>query len=234
MKQCITIQHLAFEDLGNFGPALTDSGFAVRTWRAGIDAFDPAAFLAADLCIVLGGPIGVYDAEQYPFLDDELQLIRQRLAANKPLLGICLGAQLIAAAAGARVYPGPAKEIGWGPVSLTDTGRASPLAPLGEADAPVLHWHGDTFDLPDHAVLLASTDLIPHQAFSLGKTLALQFHVEADPAMIEAWLIGHTGELNRERIDPRTLRSDTVRAGAAVANRGQRILRAWLKETGLS
>lgn len=235
MTHCIAIQHVPFEDLGSFAPVLREAGMRLQYWRAGVDRFDAAAFLAADLAVVLGGPIGVYEADRYPFIDDELRLITQRLAAGKPLLGICLGAQLIAAAAGARVYPGPAKEIGWGPVSLSEAGRGSPLAPLAEPEAQVLHWHGDTFDLPAGAELLASTALVPHQAFSLGShTLALQFHAEVDPVTLESWLIGHTCELSHAGIDPRDIRTAGAQHGAAAWARGQRIARAWLASVGLA
>ncbi|XUJ33596.1 glutamine amidotransferase-related protein [Bradyrhizobium japonicum] len=106
---------------------------------------------------MLGGPIGVYETERYPFLTREIDLLERRLAQGLPTLGICLGAQLMAKALGARIYAGGVKEIGWGSVTLTDAGQASSLKPLAES-APVLHWHGDTFDLPDNAARLASNE----------------------------------------------------------------------------
>lgn len=124
-------------------------------------------WLAADLAVVLGGAIGVYDQVLYPFLKDEKDLIRKRLESQKPLLGICLGAQLIASVLKSRVYPGKGKEIGWGGVELTEAGRKSPLRFL-DGYRPVLHWHGDTFDLPEGAELLASTPVSPHQAFRMA------------------------------------------------------------------
>ena len=109
-------------------------------------ASTPKRLLAPDLLIVLGGPIGVYETETYPFIADEIAAIAARLAADKPMLGICLGAQMMAAALGARVAPGPVKEIGWAPLHLTAAGEKSVLAPLGAT--PVLHWHGDNCELP--------------------------------------------------------------------------------------
>jgi len=233
VMQCLVIRHLAFEDLGNFAPGLKQAGFSVDYVQAGVDALSPAAFAAADLLIVLGGPIGVNDSEEYPFISEEIELIRARLASGKPVLGICLGAQMMAAALGARVYPGTQKEIGWGGVTLTDAGRASCLAALEYNDA-VLHWHGDTFDLPDGAELLASTTATPHQAFRYGRhALALQFHVEADADCIDAWLIGHACELSLAGIRPSAIRDDARRFGAQARSNAESILRTWLAETGL-
>lgn len=229
IKTVLAIRHLAFEDLGLFADVLTDAGYQIRyvdVWRddlAEVDRLDP------DLLVVLGGPIGVYEDDVYPFLTTEIELLRRRLARGRPVLGVCLGAQLIARAQGAAVYPGKTKEIGWSPVTLSEIGAQSVLAPLAQAGVQVLHWHGDTFDLPEGATLLASTPLTPHQAFSLGDAvLALQFHLEADPSQIEAWLIGHTGELNQIKVDIPALRVESQRAGALLAPLAAEILRAWL------
>src|ERR1700744_18182 len=153
-KTVLALRHVAFEDLGAFETTLQDGGYTIRYADLGLD--DLSSFEAPDLLAVLGGPIGVYENDLYPFLNDEIALIGRRLQAGLPTLGICLGAQLMARALGARVYPGRGKEIGWKPLTLTAAGRES-LAPLD--GLPVLHWHGDTFDLPDGAANLASTDL---------------------------------------------------------------------------
>lgn len=228
MKTCVALYHVAFEDLGLFGPVLEEAGYQLRLLQAGVHPLDDPTIAAADLLVILGGPIGVPDVADYPFVQTEIDLAAARIQAGRPTLGICLGAQIIAAAAGARVYPGPAKEIGWAPLQLTPAGLASPLAPLAP-DVPVLHWHGDTFDLPPGATLLASTPLTPHQVFALGEhTLALQCHLEADPAQLERWLIGHCGELARAGISPGSLRAATAVAGPAIAVAGPRVLAAWL------
>lgn len=195
MTTCLAIRHVAFEDLGTLGTVLDERGVAVRMIEAGADdiaALDP---LAPDLVVVLGGPIGATEDYLYPFLADEARLLTARLAAGRPVLGFCLGAQLMARALGARVVANPAgKEIGWSELTLTEAGRASALA--GLAGLPVLHWHGDTFELPDGATLLASTAITPNQAFSWGPAaLALQFHPEVGARGLERWLIGHAGEL---------------------------------------
>ncbi|WP_277979955.1 glutamine amidotransferase [Sphingomonas phyllosphaerae] len=222
----VAIRHVAFEDLGHLDAPLRAAGYAIRYVEAAegsVAALDP---LAPDLLIVLGGPMGVYEASEHPFLGDELALLRARLAAERPTLGLCLGAQLIAAALGARVYPGPAKEIGYAPVTLSAAGAASPLAAL-PANQPVLHWHGDTFDLPAGATLLASTDLYRQQAFAFGRhALALQFHLEAD--RIERWLAGHAAELRAAPIDPAAIARDAARHDAALRHAAAAVLTRWL------
>ncbi|HWM83013.1 MAG TPA: glutamine amidotransferase [Pseudolabrys sp.] len=233
MSTCLAIRHVAFEDAGLLSGLLAERGFSLRYIEAGVDRLDPAAVVAADLLVILGGPIGVYEVEQYPFLRDELAAICARLDERKATLGICLGAQLIARALGADVAPGPRKEIGWAPVTLSEAGRKSVLNAL--ADVPVLHWHGDNAALAAGAVTLASTAACPHQAFAVGKTiLALQFHIEADPARIEQWLVGHTVELGKAGVDPRTIRQQAATFGARTASAGREVLSAWLTQAGVA
>ncbi|GAB6054411.1 glutamine amidotransferase [Magnetospira thiophila] len=228
MKTAVALRHVLFEDLDLLGPLLTERGYAVgylEAWQAA--ALDP---LAADLLVVLGGPIGVYEEAQYPFLSDELRLIEARLQAGRPTLGICLGCQLMARALGARVYPSGLKEIGWAPLDLTDAGQQSVLAPLGEGDRHVLHWHGDTFDLPDGARHLARSARVENQAFAWGDhAMALQFHVEATAVGLERWYVGHALEIaTTEGLDPKGLRRDADIHAAACNARGTRFLGDWL------
>jgi GMP synthase (glutamine-hydrolysing) len=226
-KICLAVRHVAFEDLGLLTPLLVNRGYEIRYHEAGVDRFAADTLLPPDLVVVLGGPIGVYEADTYPFITSEVAATAARLHAGKPLLGICLGAQMMASALGARVAPGPVKEIGWAPLMLTSAGRSSVLAPL--ASVPVLHWHGDNCDLPAGCERLASTAACPVQAFSrLPSQLALQFHIETDPAHLEQWLIGHTVELGKAGIDPRTLREQAKVHGAATAVAGLAALSAWL------
>lgn len=235
MKRALAIRHVAFEDLGSLEPVLAGRGFEVA--YAAAPTADIAALEAenADLLVVLGGPIGVYDTADYPFLEPEIQMIARRLAAGRPTLGICLGCQLMARALGARVFPSGLKEIGWAPVRLTDAGRRSCLAPLAEADAAVLHWHGDTFDLPPGAVHLAATEACANQAFSLGNhALALQFHLEATATGLESWYVGHTAEIAATPgVSVGGLRADSRRFAAGLATRAAAIFGRWLDGAGL-
>ena len=202
-------------------------GYGVRYHDAGVQPFDAETLMAPDLVIVLGGPIGVYEQETYPFITDEIAAIAARLETDKPMLGICLGAQMMAAALGARVAPGPVKEIGWAPLTLTPDGEKSVLAPLGAT--PVLHWHGDNCELPAGCARLASTPHCPVQAFMRTPSqLALQFHLETEPARFESWLVGHTVELGKAGIDPRELRTQARTLGPATREVGQEVLAAWL------
>ena len=227
MPNALAIRHVSFEHLGTLGPVLAARGLDLRYLEAGIDALEPSD--PPDLLVILGGPIGAYEDEKYPFLKQELALIKAQIEAEKPLIGICLGAQLIARALGAKVYPGSTKEIGWSPLSPTDEGRDSCLAPLADAHWQVLHWHGDVFDLPDGSCLLASTPITPNQGFTLGQNvLALQFHIEAVGAEIEQWLIGHTVELTQAGVDLAQLRNDTARHAPGLESAGRKVFEDWL------
>lgn len=232
MKSALAIRHVLFEDLGAFAPALEAAGYRLRYLDVGTDVGkQELADLSPqrdDLVIVLGGPIGVYEDDTYPFLKDEIAFLERRLAADAPLMGICLGAQLIARAAGAKVYPSGVKEVGFAPIALTDAGKASCLAPFAAAPT-TLHWHGDTFDLPEGAELLASTEACRNQAFALGRNvIGFQFHPEADCGAIEQWLVGHTVELNAAGIDIPKLREDAGTCRRELADKAAATLTAWL------
>lgn len=221
------VRHIGFEDLGSFEGPLREAGYDIEYLDAAdcdLGLIDP---LSADLFVVLGGPIGVYDHDAYPVVNQEMELLRARLSADRPTMGICLGAQLMAAAMGARVYPGPVKEIGWSALDLVASRDRNPLAAL--QGVPVLHWHGDTFDLPDGCKLLASTSICRNQAFSRGpNVLGLQFHPEVLAARFEHWLLGHASELATAGIIPAALRRDAQRYGKGLEAAGERVLAAWL------
>jgi len=229
VKTAVVIQHVMFEDMGTFAAPLEQRGYRISYLQAGVDDLEPAA--GADLLAVLGGPIAVYEQDRYPFLAAELQTLRARLDKSRPTLGICLGAQLMAAALDARVYPGPVKEIGWEALTLTERGKASPLAALDGSSGSMFHWHGDTFDLPPDATLLASTSHCKNQVFALGRHgLAFQCHPEFDAVRLEQWLIGHACELAGAGADLELLRRDSRQHGPRLALQGRRTFSAWLDQ----
>src|ERR1035441_3331158 len=186
-RHALVLSHVAFEDLGTLEAPLRARGFEIESVVGAEAKFPLPQANNCDLLVVLGGPIGVYDQQDYPFLKDEIACIRERLAARKPILGICLGAQLMAAALGARVYPGKqGAEIGWFSLQAALATTPEWFAPLLADGLSVFHWHGDTFDLPAGALHLAKTERYAHQAFSIGDfALGLQFHPEVTAADLE-------------------------------------------------
>lgn len=231
MKTCVAIRHVAFEDLDLLEGVLADKGFAVRYLDAATDDLSGLDALVPDLMVVLGGPIGATDEASFPFLKAELKAVERRLAADRPLLGLCLGAQIMARVLGARVYANPnGKELGWSELSLTPAGEDSVLAAL--TGAAVLHWHGDTFDLPHGADWLASTPQTPHQAFAWGqRALALQFHAEVTARGLERWFVGHWGEISTTPgLSLAELRAETARNAPLIQARGRAVLGQWVDQ----
>jgi len=175
-----TLQHVHFEGLGSIAPWLAAAGYDITATRFFESAELPDVD-EIDLLVVMGGPMSVNDEERFPWLAAEKRFIQAAIQAGKPVLGVCLGAQLIASAAGARVFANPHKEIGWFPVQGIDSG--SPAHFCFPPSATVFHWHGETFDLPAGAVRLAQSQACPNQAFQLGRSvIGLQFHLETTPA----------------------------------------------------
>ncbi|MBZ0261905.1 MAG: glutamine amidotransferase [Hyphomicrobiales bacterium] len=229
LKTAVAIRHIHFEDLGSFEAVLTAAGYRVHYYDLSFYKLWTLNLPFADLLVVLGGPVGVYESDAYPFLAEERQILKARLAANLPTLGICLGAQQIAATLGAEVKPTGIKEIGFSKLSLTDAGHSGPLRHL--EGVPVLHWHGDAFAIPKGAVNLAATPQCATQGFALGRNvLGLQFHAEVDAcAGIESWLVGHAAELSDADIDPRALRDDAARVGPLLRETSRKMLTDWLQ-----
>ena len=227
VKSLLAIRHVPFEDLGCLEAPLTEAGYAIRYVDAPTVDFSRIGQADWDLLVVLGGPIGVHEQDDYPFLSQELRLLEARLKRKAPTLGICLGSQLMAHALGARVYKSRSVEIGWKSLTLTDAGRDSSLQHFRK---PVFHWHGENFDLPAGARHLASTDICPHQAFSFGRSLALQFHPEVTARSLEQWYVGHTGELRSHGLSPAHLRQDAARFAPMLAQQSQTFLQAWLTD----
>ncbi|HEY5147670.1 MAG TPA: gamma-glutamyl-gamma-aminobutyrate hydrolase family protein [Polyangiaceae bacterium] len=203
MKVAIVLQHEDFEGPARIGDLLAARGYAIELRAVHRGDAVPERMNAEDLLVVMGGSMGVGEADRaaYAFLDAELRLLGRRIEEDAPVLGICLGAQLLAHAAGARVYPmtdgrdgARVYEVGWGPIRFrtgeTDAETDDALVGL-PPEAHVLHWHGDTFDLPAGATLLASSAICPHQAFRLKRRLfGLQFHCEVDADHVDVFLRG--------------------------------------------
>lgn len=198
----------------------------IRFYEPGAGVFDPA--LASGL-IVLGGPMSAAETVQYPFLAHEVRYLRRMMALNKPILGICLGAQLMARALGARTYRNHAKEIGWHEVELLPAAQSDPLFGGAVGPLPVFQWHGDTFDLPLGVEHLARSPLCEHQAFRFGNAWAVQFHAEITAEIIAQWLTaeefaGDCAEIGTDRVAGIRAQLEerlgpTAAAGAALFDR---------------
>lgn len=183
----LIIVHVESEGPGTLGSFLDSSGGTVRLARAYSGERLPENIDGLQAIISMGGPMNVYEENEYPFLRDETTLLRKAIAANLPVLGICLGAQMIAKATGARVVRSPKEEIGWGKVFLTDAGRSDLLFSRVPATLEVLQWHGDMFEIPEAGALMASGDNCPNQAFRYRNAFGLQFHVEVTREILADW-----------------------------------------------
>lgn len=224
----VVLQHDPSIHLGNIRPVLEEHGYTVRVVDVpteDVDAIDPTE---ADLVVVLGGEMGAYETEAYPFLEAEQRLLRARLAAERPTLGVCLGAQLMAGALGERVYKGPTTAIGYRPVEPTDAGARSPLRHF--EGIPVVQWHGDTFELPAGATRLASSPDYANEAFAIGRhALAVQFHPEVTDEMHERWVGDGYNELDEHAIDPDALRRERERYSARMQEASRAAFSEWLR-----
>jgi GMP synthase (glutamine-hydrolysing) len=189
-------QHVECEDLGSFAAVLGQHGLIPRYVRLFAGDAIPADSDAARALIILGGPMSVNDAAKLPYLNGETAMLRRALASQQPVLGVCLGSQLLAAAAGSRVFPAARPEIGWGPISLTVEGRHDAVFAALQPEENVFHWHGETFDLPKGATRLAFSALTMNQAFRIGAhAYGLQFHLEVDAEMVRQWSQEYAADL---------------------------------------
>lgn len=228
------LQHVAHEILGTLNPLLKDAGYRIRyvnfertpEARPGISGYDGL--------VILGGPMNADEDTLYPHLAYEKKLITEAIGAGIAVLGICLGAQLIARALGAKVHRKNASEIGWHPLSLTADGRADPL--MSRVDcAAVFQWHEDSFEIPEGAVRLASTRACENQAFRYGsKTYGLQFHLEVDAAIIERWLkkTQNRREMNEHGIDPAQIVEQTAGFIDASIRASETCFQQWIELLG--
>jgi GMP synthase (glutamine-hydrolysing) len=226
MKTLLAIRHVPFEDLGSLAEPLAQAGYSIRYADAPTADFAALGKAKWDLLVVLGGPIGVNDGADYPFIAPELKFVEARLKAGLPLLGICLGSQFIAKALGSEVRCNSKVELGWKPLTLTEAGCSSALRHF---TGPVLHWHGEIFDLPQGALSLAATDLTPCQGFSCGPALAMQFHPEVTAQGLEQWYVGNVGDIREAGLTVSELRRSARAHAAALEAQGSAMLKDWLK-----
>ena len=221
MSPVLAFRHGLSENLGLIAGALAQRHISYQY----VDLYDggaaPHVEGAAGL-IFMGGPMSVND--HLPYLRAEEQIILKAFARGIPILGVCLGSQLIAKALGSRVYPNPVKEIGWFPVRFTEAARTDRLFAGLDASETVFHWHGETFDLPQGAELLAWSDACRHQAFRIGNAYGLQFHLEVTPEMISGWCARDANCGDMREIDATI---DPYRDAGGLRELSQRVFGRW-------
>jgi GMP synthase (glutamine-hydrolysing) len=224
--RALVLQHVAIEGPGTLASYLMARGWTLETVALYEGACLPEDAQGYQAVIVMGGPMGVYDEAAYPFLRDEQRFLIRVLAQGVPLLGICLGSQLLAKALGARVYRNPQKEIGWYTVDLTTAGAADTLFAGLTSPVPVFQWHGDAFDLPAGATPLASSPLCTNQAFRYGdRVYGLLFHLELTPEVIHSWMVAFHDELVSVQgaIDPARIVAEMPDRCVAYQQVGRRV-----------
>lgn len=189
MKKLLVLQHVPHETLGTLNPLLKGAGFRIRYVNFSRHPDAQPSLAGYDGLVVLGGPMSVNDAHCLPHLTTEMNLIETAMKRNLPVLGICLGAQLIAKTLGANVYRNHEKEIGWYDVSPTGDAANDPLLMAFQDTEKIFQWHGETFDIPKSGLHLAFSSLCSNQAFRYGSNVyGFQFHLEVDERMIQRWL----------------------------------------------
>jgi len=234
MKRLLVFQHVPHEILGTFNPLLKAAGFRIRYVNFGRTPDEAPNIEKYDGLIILGGPMCVDQTDSHPHLLTEIDAIKQAMERHMPVLGICLGAQLIATALGAKVRKNPVKEIGWYDVMPTEEGEADPLFRCFNGTEKIFQWHGDTFDMPHGAVALASSPECDNQAFRFGeRTYGLQFHLEVDEALIQRWLKTpvHIREMEREgdHISTEKILTDTKLYMQQSAQLGDRLFSEYIR-----
>jgi GMP synthase (glutamine-hydrolysing) len=230
-RTALVLRHDSAIGLGNLGPTLETHGYEIVTVDA--PTADVAALdaLAPDLVVVLGGDEGAYETDRYPYLVDEIELLRTRIDAEAPIFGVCLGAQLLAKTLGADVYKGPRKEVGWLLVEPTEAGANSPVRHF--TGVPTVQWHGDTFELPAGVERLASSGDYANQAFGIGDwLLAVQFHPEVTDEIHEDWLREWGDELPEYGLSREQLREERTSFGPVAEEASARLLGEYLEGLG--
>ncbi|MGO9874670.1 MAG: type 1 glutamine amidotransferase [Acidimicrobiia bacterium] len=224
MKPILVVQHAELEGPAELSATLQRAKCNVTVIRTDLGQLLPSDLADYVGLIVMGGPMSATSDDNFPSRRAELALLRIALAESMPTLGVCLGAQLLAAAAGAEVYLGEEPEIGWRPVMFTAAAGADPLLSDLESPLTVLHWHGETFDLPSDAVHLAESSLYTNQAFRLGSAAwGLQFHIEVDEAAVERFVTAFPDDAARSPGGAASIRADADAAIARLRDVHQRV-----------
>lgn len=241
--RCIALRHIACEGLDHFAAPIQEF-FDSITLLDPLDGYhSPEAMQQAreaELLVILGGPMGVYETDRYPFVAQETALARERIEQGQATLGLCLGSQIMAEAAGGRVFASGRQEIGFYPLQFTAEILQDPVLdklashPHDNGQDPIFfHWHGDTFELPVRARVFASSERFPNQGFIIGRhAIGLQFHPEISSRALEAWLKEYEGDLRPgpDVMTAQAMREAIARHERALSERGQTFLQAWLRE----
>jgi len=233
MAEVLVLQHVAPETAGRIGDAVVAAGHTLRVVRSFAGEPVPQSLGTSAGLVVMGGPMGVYERDQYPYLHAELRLIEQALRSERPLLGVCLGSQLLAHALGAKVRPGPSKEIGWHELMLYPEAAADLMLSSAPHSFTGLHWHGDVFDLPAGAVGLARSAQTVWQAFRYGPSAwGLLFHMEVTQPMVAAMVHAFPDELAQAGLDGREVVAKAASHLPALERIAIPIFARWAKLLG--
>lgn len=228
MSEVLAVQHIRCETVGTIADALSERGVSVKTVRIFEGQRLPHGMRESAGLIIMGGPMGAYEQDRYPFLRQEIHLIEEALRQDKPILGVCLGSQLLAAALGAKVTKGQKKEIGWHRIRLTPVAASDRLWAGIKSSFVAYHWHGDVFELPAGAVSLASSDLTLCQAFRYGQhAYGFLFHMEITETMIQEMLKTFSDELQAEGIQDHEILEGAQRHLAPLQKIGGFVFQRW-------
>jgi len=222
----LIIKHISIEGPGIIGDFFKNTEWQVKTVELQNGGKFPSDFASIEAIISLGGPMNVYEEDRFPFLKDENVFLKEAINRDIPILGICLGAQLLAKACGAEVKKAERQEIGWHKASLTKEGVKDPLFFGTSNELDVFQWHQDTFMIPERATLLATANLCKNQAFRFGKNVyGLQFHIEVTPSMVESWVNEYSDSKNQsEIITSQKMLIDTYKKNGQFEKQAKKVL----------
>ncbi|MDH5723379.1 MAG: hypothetical protein OEY94_08680 [Alphaproteobacteria bacterium] len=232
-KSALILRQLSPFRIGSFERTLLSKNFDLRyidTYKEDLSAIDP---LQHDVVITLGCTLGVNDSNKFPFINDIIRFLEKRITKDKPTLGICFGAQIMAKILGANVYKGQnGFEKGWSPLIITEEGKKSAIKHFNPEITSMFHSHNDTFDLPKNATLLASSKKYPHQAYKYGENIiAMQCHPEVTLNMIEEWLIMFVDQISADLdLDINIIREETKKNISSLQTQSIKFLEDWLKD----